>query len=219
MAAQIITSLSAASENCHSLETRAPGPAQPDVTWWPGPGIQFEGNERLTNAYPEFLQLKTHTINAALRAERRWRHKRLEVKSRTELISATRELFESSAVRAHSEFVAGLAGLPPIFTSGLGPLNAYVQGAEEAIDSLRVSGSADADWASLQADLAYWRRTADELWRVLNVLEALPAESDDVVFLDTAPCGIRRLTAVRVPRAPGSGRTTPVPSSSLLAAA
>lgn len=152
---------------------------------------------------------------------------------------------QKRAVRARSDFVAALAlarprakvvrravpkafaarpkvrraSLSPVLTSGIPALNAMVQGTRKAIESLRTFTAVEADWSSLQADLAYWRRAADELWRLVAGMVAPLPEPAEVVFLDTAPCGISRLTGVRVPRAPGSGRTTPIPSSSLLAAA
>ncbi|MEW2174459.1 hypothetical protein AB0935_31765 [Streptomyces sp. NPDC007027] len=87
------------------------------------------------------------------------------------------------------------------------------------VDSYRFLGLAIAVYTALRAGLAYWRRATAELRRLLSASAGLPAEPMDLVVLDSSPCGIRRLTAVRVPRAPGSGRTSPVPESSLLAAA
>ncbi|MGW8487440.1 hypothetical protein [Streptomyces sp. NPDC055886] len=92
-------------------------------------------------------------------------------------------------------------------------------GTDHDVDSSRLLGLAIAVYAALRAGLAYWRRATAELRRLLSASAGVPAEPVDLVVLDSSPCGIRRLTAVRVPRAPGQGRTSPVPESSLLAAA
>lgn len=74
-------------------------------------------------------------------------------------------------------------------------------------------------WPGPADEAAYWRRAADVLWRLLSLPEHLFAEPVEVVVLDTSPCGIRRLTAVRVPRAPGCACTPSIPHVSVLAAA
>ncbi|MFI1786663.1 hypothetical protein [Streptomyces rubiginosohelvolus] len=104
---------------------------------------------------------------------------------------------------------------PSIFLDYSTPAPAF----DHDVDSSRLLGLAIAVYAALRAGLAYWRRATAELRRLLSASAGVPAEPGDLVVLDSSPCGIRRLTAVRVPRAPGSGRTSPVPESSLLAAA
>ncbi|MGW4359635.1 hypothetical protein ACWEKU_12910 [Streptomyces californicus] len=91
--------------------------------------------------------------------------------------------------------------------------------ADHDVDSSRLLGLAIAVYAALRAGLAYWRRATAELRRLLSASAGVPAEPADLVVLDSSPCGIRRLTAVSVPRAPGSGRTSPVPEWNFLAAA
>ncbi|MDX3342561.1 hypothetical protein V5N34_27505 [Streptomyces baarnensis] len=164
---------------------------------------------------------------AAMRAERRWADlQRRAIQARSDVVAVlalTRSLAKvipqavPTAMAARPK--ARRAFFSPVLTSGIPALNAMVQGTRETIESLRVLTAVEADWSSLQADLTYWRRAADELWRLVTGLVVPPPKPAEVVFLDTAPCGISRLTGVRVPRAPGSGRTTPIPSSSLLAAA
>ncbi|MFD5695320.1 hypothetical protein [Streptomyces rubiginosohelvolus] len=104
---------------------------------------------------------------------------------------------------------------PSIFLNYSTPASAT----DHDVDSSRLLGLAIAVYAALRAGLAYWRRATAELRRLLSASVGVPAEPADLVVLDSSPCGIRRLTAVRVPRAPGQGRTSPVPESSLLAAA
>lgn len=74
------------------------------------------------------------------------------------------------------------------------------------------------DWLALVTESRYWRRAADELWRLMSVTAQVAPEPTTAVVLDTSPCGIRRLTAVRIPRAPGCP-TPSFPNSSALAAA
>lgn len=163
-------------------------------------------------------------LDAALRAERRWREMRRATQDRVDFCVALPIRIPKAVRRtAPKAFAASPIGrhvsLSPVLTSGIPALNARVQGVRQAIGALREFGSVEADWASLQADLAYWRRTADELWRLVAGPADPPQDSVEVIFVDSAPCGIRRLTAVRVPRAPGSGRPSPNPNSLLLAAA
>ncbi|OKJ10538.1 hypothetical protein AMK21_30055 [Streptomyces sp. CB00316] len=162
-------------------------------------------------------------LSAALYAERILMRTKVEIRSRKNLLSELRALFKAARGRAEihdgpTRFSVDHVALPPVFTSGAPCLNRLTRG-PRAVDSRHTLVSAATDWASLQTGLAYWRRTADELWRALAAPMAPLAEPEDIVSLDTAPCGIRRLSAVLVPRAPGAERTSPVPESSLLAAA
>lgn len=113
--------------------------------------------------------------------------------------------------RASSRLPSTAPGFPEIPTPA--------RAADHDVDSYRFLGLAIAVYAALRAGLAYWRRATAELRRLLSASAGVPAEPADLVVLDSSPCGIRRLTAVRVPRAPGQGCTSPVPESSLLAAA
>ncbi|MFF3974973.1 hypothetical protein ACFYZ6_34685 [Streptomyces rubiginosohelvolus] len=107
----------------------------------------------------------------------------------------------------------------PSTASGIPEIPTPPRAAGQDVDFSRLLGSAIAVYAALRAGLAYWRRATAELRRLLSASAGVPAEPVDLVVLDSSPCGIRRLTAVRVPRAPGQGRTSPVPESILLAAA
>ncbi|MFB7082562.1 hypothetical protein [Streptomyces sp. NPDC056308] len=81
-----------------------------------------------------------------------------------------------------------------------GPLAHTLDGADGAAPS----ADEPIDWSALVNEISYWRAAAVEAWRTLSPPVRFPA-TDDVLeaALDTSPCGIRRLSAVRVPRAPG----------------
>ncbi|WP_139061957.1 hypothetical protein [Streptomyces sp. W007] len=112
----------------------------------------------------------------------------------------------------------GRALLPPV-TSGSPALTPRARAMTYVSSPHGLLGMAVAIWSALHAGLGYWRRATAELRRLFSAPAVLSAEPADLVVLDSSPCGIRRLTAVRVPRAPGSRRTSAVPNSSLLAAA
>lgn len=170
---------------------------------WIGTGawaLPWGGNDRT----------RSSALGDALRAERRWRGLQKEAQLRDSLWrpsgyvleftdSSTGHLSSSSALIAF-EAKASDARARRV------PSTWYVCAAEVQ------------ERADLDVDLAYWRRTADDLWRMLSTSVVVAPDLADVVVLDSSPCGIRRLTAVRVPRAPDFERTSPVPSSILLAA-
>lgn len=154
------------------------------------------------------LLQRPSALGAALRAERRWRTLQAQSQIRASLwrsfeFQGDGDLFSSDLIVVEVQASSTRSGR----ARGYVPPGAFVCEAELE------------QQADLNADLVYWRRTADELWRLLSNPVKLTPDLVDVIVLDSSPCGIRRLTAVRVPRAPGSGRTMPIPSSSLLAAA
>ncbi|WP_159103737.1 hypothetical protein [Streptomyces anulatus] len=151
---------------------------------------------------------RASALGAALRAERRWRTLQAQSQIRASLwrsfeFQGDGHLFSSDHISVEVQASSTWSGRARRYV----PPRSFLCEAELE------------QQADLNADLAYWRHTADELWRLLSTPVELTPDLVDVVVLDSSPCGIRRLTAVRVPRAPGSGRTTPIPSSSLLAAA
>lgn len=162
--------------------------------------------------YQERIAPRHSRLSEALRAERRWR-----------ALQGEKE-FLDSLWRPAAGVVLDFAEAPLFEGHSLpSPLVVLeIQGwmAGTCREPLgRSLGAAAVRRAELDADLAYWRGTADELWKLLSTpVEAAP-DVADVVVLDTSPCGIRRLSAVRVPRAPGAKRSSPVPESSELAAA
>lgn len=222
LAKQVLSDPYMAGENWSLLETAGQVTLHPGIVGW-------ERNDRITNESFEiglFVHNGSHstlflrTLTEALRAERRWRTARETLKSWGRPASGVIDLRALAVAQrpTNVEPVERYALLASIRTSGIPALNALAPEGLAA-PSLPTFGPTVTDLASVQADLAYWRRTADELWRVLDAPVATPPETSDVVLLDTAPCGIRRLTAVRVPRAPGSERTSQIPNSNLLAAA
>lgn len=158
---------------------------------------------------------------AALSAERRWeRTRRVVVHSRSELESWLRRTYSRArdwpTEPSTMERPPLLSSIPPFG----GPAEGAVRRIAGVVEWCRSLWSAeDADWAARIADLAYWRRTADELWQLLSTRVGPPREPAEVVILESSPCGIRRLTAVRVPRAPGSWRAPSIPNVSVIAAA
>ncbi|MEU5372840.1 hypothetical protein ABZ362_28405 [Streptomyces sp. NPDC005951] len=173
---------------------------------------------------------KSATLSALLHADRRvFLYDRalasataqLQLISRSELDRDSKRLMadlrrEARRVRAAEDRASSRL---PCTASGFPEFPTPARAAGHDVDSSRLLELAIAVYAALRAGLAYWRRATDELRRLLSASAGVPAEPGDLVVLDSSPCGIRRLTAVRVPRAPGSGRTSPVPESSLLAAA
>ncbi len=228
LASLIITRPDLAGENGRLLDT-----SRASLSGWPAQwstqrlsvqGLVMLDGQHTTRSM--MMDGQRRMAGAALHAERMWQQADLEIRSRAELMSSLWDLYSTSRgselpVRPapHAESFEDRAALPAVFSSSVPTLNALARGLRSIDDVLWPFRPAGADWSSLQADRVYWRRTADELWRELTVSLALPDKPDAVVLLDTSPCGIRRLTAVRVPRAPGSGRTTPIPSTTVLAAA
>ncbi len=188
------------------------------------PPLGWDGNNLLKND----LLLLRHlgggkSITLALHAEREWRRRHQLVQSRNDLLAAIRTAYASAHAYAENEWIRAIkrrASLPSTIPSSLpsltAPLRATARAVVELLQSLL---PAVATLPMLQADMAYWRRTAEELWRLQSTSVDRPPEPGDAVVLESSPCGIRRLTAVRVPRAPGSVRTSPIPDSSSLAAA
>lgn len=164
---------------------------------------------------------KSHTlISAAFEAERLWRASvaELQVRRRTEI--------DFDLVLRDEQH------LYLVEAKGFGDSANRPTGADKPLASVTLSGilsgngpivaprtAKRTDWLALVTESRYWRRAADELWRLISVTAQAAPEPTAPVVLDTSPCGIRRLTAVRVPRAPGCASTTSFPNSSALAAA
>lgn len=191
-----------------------------DIVYWGGHGpiIGLSGSG------------KSATLSALLDADRRVllydralasAAAHMQLISRSELDRDSKRLLadlrrEARRVRADEDRASSRL---PSTAPGFPEIPTPARAADHDVDSHRFLGLAIAVYAALRAGLAYWRRATAELRRLLSASAGLPAEPMDLVVLDSSPCGIRRLTAVRVPRAPGQGRTSPVPESSLLAAA
>ncbi len=160
---------------------------------------------------------ESSTLRAALSAERRWERTRSSFLMRSTLTSLHAVASDWTTGPATFERRPRLSSVPPFDGPAAGWAVRVTAGVVEWCRSLWSAEAAD--WAALVADLAYWRRTADELWELLSTRVGLPPEPAEAVILESSPCGIRRLTAVRVPRAPGSWRAPSIPNLSVLAAA
>ncbi len=200
-----------------------------DIRWWLEPAI-------FADVHGPPGTGKSYTLSALLRATRRRELSERIVQSREDLVATIASTYDTAwrdkgvlgltvppvaklrAAVQLAPFSKGRTLLPLVLASGSSTLTTPVRAATDVVSSLRPLGPADVVWAALQADLVYWRTVTAELRRLLSAPVAPPPEPD-VVVLDSSPCGIRRLTAVRVPRAPGSERTSPTPNSSWLAAA
>lgn len=190
----------------------------PSLWWVPGKplSVTWTGNPQT---------LDGQTLASALQAERNWRRTKASIQSRAALVSAIRDAYTS--IRNSADRSMGTRAFEPraslslAITSGVPALNSLRYGLGKVEESLRTLLPADTaqTWEALHAEEAHWRRAADALWRVLTTPATLPPEPGTAVILQSSPCGIRRLTAVRVPRAPGSERTSPIPNSSSLVAA
>ncbi|MFB6667892.1 hypothetical protein [Streptomyces parvus] len=233
LAEQVILDPSVAGENEHLVQTWS------DFQWsvWNVP-VHFEGSDRSCSGYEQFIERlnfdgpdsRAVKLKALLHAERQVQLydraiagaiARMSVVDRKSMHRDSKRLMDDlrRVAVTHAHPPERRAPLPLFSAPSLPERTELASATDHDVDSLRFMGLALAVWSALHAGLAYWRRAAVELGRLLSATAGLSAAPTDLVVLDSSPCGIRRLTAVRVPRAPGSGRTSPVPESSLLAAA